>query len=510
MKKWIRLAWMCWMVCVIGQVSAHAMTLQTVDKQLFAAGPIGGDDYLKFKTAFENPAIDTVVLVNSPGGDLWTGLQVARMIAEKSYNTVAVGNCMSACSILFMAGKQRLFASTLNPAFNVIGIHGAHNSMTKIIDPVVQPQIFAFYKNRMGASFEATIVNQALYDMEDAGGMLRIPETQRNTKAVVTHCKGRQTPRAQCAEHKGHSGVSLGVLTDHALVDIRLPETMREVPAVLGKPLNKQFDSLEQHLTALAEQHCSQAACKEQVKKWLELEEHKAIASRAEGQGLAWQTKAPSAMRSFVQAIYRCNHARNLPIGLCRAESVNGYDVRGLYSLADQEHAAARQTLRVPADKFYGNEEFGGGFTSAKGYRMDHFDDITPQTLPDIHTVGTQALAQLLLSEQVPVVLDVWGGANDVLPTAKTLLNGGLAFADAVAEQAYHKRFEALLSLLAPDKNKALVFYCAGRNCWTSVNAVLRAKAAGYTQLYWYRGGYSAWKAAALPTALIDLQAVAH
>lgn len=510
MLRWIRFAWMCLTVCVMGHVTAHAMTLETVDKQLFATGFIGGDDYIKFKSAFENPAIDTVVLVNSPGGDLWTGLQVARMISEKSYNTVVAGNCMSACSILFMAGKQRRFADTLNPVFNVVGIHGAHNSITKAIDPVVQPQMFAFYKSVMGASFNADIVNQALYDMQDAGGMLRVPETQRNPKAVVIHCKGRQTPRARCTEHKEHNGVSLGVLTDHALIKINLPQTMREVPSVLGKPLDKVFESLEQHLTELADRQCIQALCKEQVKKWQGLEEHKAIAARVEGVGLAWQSKAPSAIRSFVQAIYRCNHARNLPVGLCRAESVNGYDVRGLYGLADQEHVAARQALRVPAEKFYGNEEFGGGFTSVKGYRMDNLDDITPQTLPGIQTVGTQALAKNLLSEQAPVVLDVWGGANDVLPTAKTFLNGGLAFADAVAEQAYQKRFVDLLSLLAPDKNKALVFYCAGRNCWTSVNAVLRAQAAGYTQVYWYRGGYSAWKAAALPTALMDLQAVAH
>jgi PQQ-dependent catabolism-associated CXXCW motif protein len=304
--------------------------------------------------------------------------------------------------------------------------------------------------------------------------------------------------------------VRLGVLSDDTLEAITLPAAMQELPTVLGKPLDQTFDSLEAHLLQLAERQCRSDSCKANAKKWADLEENKAIAVRTQGLGFGWKNNAPSAIVSMVQAIYACNHARNSPVGLCRAESVNGYDVRHLYTQAAQEHSKALEDLRVPAEKFYGNEEYGGALTSAKGYRLSDVHDATPQSLAHIRTIGTQDLAKALLDPVRPVVIDVWGGANDALPTAETLLNGGLAFDNSEKELPYHQRFTALLNLLAPDKNRPIVFYCTGHDCWLSANAAMRAVEAGYTQVLWYRGGYSAWKAAALPTALLQLQAVAY
>ncbi|MFZ4122564.1 MAG: rhodanese-like domain-containing protein [Caulobacterales bacterium] len=39
----------------------------------------------------------------------------------------------------------------------------------------------------------------------------------------------------------------------------------------------------------------------------------------------------------------------------------------------------------------------------------------------------------------------------------------------------------------------------AGAACWESYNAVLRAQAAGFTRVYWYRGGLRSWEEAQLP-----------
>lgn len=57
----------------------------------------------------------------------------------------------------------------------------------------------------------------------------------------------------------------------------------------------------------------------------------------------------------------------------------------------------------------------------------------------------------------------------------------------------------ALQTLTGGRRDRPLVFFCAGSACWESYNAVLRARAAGYTQLYWYRGGLASWSAAGLP-----------
>jgi PQQ-dependent catabolism-associated CXXCW motif protein len=45
-----------------------------------------------------------------------------------------------------------------------------------------------------------------------------------------------------------------------------------------------------------------------------------------------------------------------------------------------------------------------------------------------------------------------------------------------------------------------LVFFCQGVRCWESYNAALRAIAAGYRNVLWYRGGIYAWTQAGLPT----------
>ena len=52
-----------------------------------------------------------------------------------------------------------------------------------------------------------------------------------------------------------------------------------------------------------------------------------------------------------------------------------------------------------------------------------------------------------------------------------------------------------------------LVFFCLGVRCWESYNAALRARAAGYPNIYWYRGGWEAWDAHDLPKAPLILQA---
>jgi hypothetical protein len=187
--KQILFCLLCWMQCV----SLQAMTLEVVENKLFATGPVGGNDFNQFKDAFENSQIDTVVFVNSPGGDLWTGLIVGRMIADKGYQTVTVGSCISACSIMFMGGRDRRFGDSLRPAFNVIGIHGAHDANTKRVNPTAQPQIYGFYKQMVGEKFNSTIMNQALYEMDDAGSLLRIFETTRAPTATTYHCVSAQT-----------------------------------------------------------------------------------------------------------------------------------------------------------------------------------------------------------------------------------------------------------------------------------------------------------------------------
>jgi len=51
-----------------------------------------------------------------------------------------------------------------------------------------------------------------------------------------------------------------------------------------------------------------------------------------------------------------------------------------------------------------------------------------------------------------------------------------------------------------PDKSAQMVIFCHDGTCPWSYNLASQAVAAGYTAVYWYRGGINAWTAAGLPT----------
>ena len=64
-------------------------------------------------------------------------------------------------------------------------------------------------------------------------------------------------------------------------------------------------------------------------------------------------------------------------------------------------------------------------------------------------------------------------------------------------------RFQAALEKLTEgDKSRPLVFLGLSSDCWLSYNASLRAIAAGYKDVIWYRGGIDAWRGANLDTQL--------
>ena len=91
------------LLCLAATVSA--MSLEIQGNLVFASGPVV-DDLARFRDALDQAGVDTVVFVNSPGGDLWTGLRVGRLITERGINTVIAGYCVSACSIMFMGARS--------------------------------------------------------------------------------------------------------------------------------------------------------------------------------------------------------------------------------------------------------------------------------------------------------------------------------------------------------------------------------------------------------------------
>ena len=483
------------------------MTLEKQGSEVFATGPVGGDDWLKFSQAVADPAVDTVVLVNSPGGDLWDAMAISRLISERGYKTVLAGSCSSACALIFMGGKERRFSNAFGAATTYVGIHGARSRDTGSVVAQANPEMYALLKSAMGEKFNAGMVNTALYAMDDGGALLVIPDHIRNPRAAPFHCKSAQTLLKDCTPYPGTDALSLGVITHNDLVTLALPAAFRPSTALLGRAQTAPLADLGAYLDATGLAHCRDYRCKDRVTALLAEDGDKALAVADAGPGVGWSYKQPSLIRAVLTAVYFCNHPRNRPARLCTAAMANGFDLRHFYTEAEAEHRTALGLLQIPNAKFYAGEAYGGGFGSAHAYRLEKPFDVPPMRIDGVQTIGTQALVRMLKSDAPPTVIDV-GGTDETVPTASALLVGGNAYEDRALDAAFHGRFAALLKLLAPDVDRPLVIFGARRD-WLSVNAALRARQAGYAQVFWYRGGMEAWKSANLPSAVTTVRAVA-
>lgn len=56
------------------------------------------------------------------------------------------------------------------------------------------------------------------------------------------------------------------------------------------------------------------------------------------------------------------------------------------------------------------------------------------------------------------------------------------------------------LAKLPADKAAPIVFFCNGPECWKSYKGSTAALKAGYSKVFWFRGGMPEWVAAGLPT----------
>lgn len=122
----------------------------------------------------------------------------------------------------------------------------------------------------------------------------------------------------------------------------------------------------------------------------------------------------------------------------------------------------------------------------------------TPTQVPGAQVVGTQGLATAIASGMEMVLIDVLGGDYS-LPralSAPALASGG-QIGDRVQQQASHW----LDKITGGQREMPIVIFCSDPQCWLSYNATLRTAAAGYTNVYWYRGGLQAWQMAGLQMA---------
>ncbi|MFQ7901073.1 PQQ-dependent catabolism-associated CXXCW motif protein [Stutzerimonas degradans] len=143
---------------------------------------------------------------------------------------------------------------------------------------------------------------------------------------------------------------------------------------------------------------------------------------------------------------------------------------------------------------------------SADGYRQTQYRSPTPATAEGAQTVDTATLQRLLAERSDMLLVDVYrrqwlagqfidNEAHANLPGSVWLANTG----DGSLTPQWADYFSKNLARITQgDLQRPLVFYCRS-DCWLGWNATRRARALGYTDLYWYRDGIDGWEQAGLP-----------
>jgi rhodanese-related sulfurtransferase/ABC-type phosphate/phosphonate transport system substrate-binding protein len=121
---------------------------------------------------------------------------------------------------------------------------------------------------------------------------------------------------------------------------------------------------------------------------------------------------------------------------------------------------------------------------------------LTPSALPGATVVGAAEVAKLIASGVTPV------DTRTVKEFENEHINGAV-HAPYVERSLKDRDFDAKLddftAILNLPKDKPLIFFCNGPECWKSYKASKIAVENGFKQVYWYRMGMPEWREKAMP-----------
>jgi PQQ-dependent catabolism-associated CXXCW motif protein len=154
--------------------------------------------------------------------------------------------------------------------------------------------------------------------------------------------------------------------------------------------------------------------------------------------------------------------------------------------------APTQETLTDPAAvRVFGREGMDFG-VPPRNVVEENVGTLTPLTIPGARTITTGEVFNALHAGRRFLLVDVLDAPHPGLPGARRYPGVGMPVPTTDLAQLLEKD-------TGGDKAYPLVFYCQGPQCWESYNAALRARDAGYSNVYWYRGGLEAWGMANLP-----------
>lgn len=224
----------------------------------------------------------------------------------------------------------------------------------------------------------------------------------------------------------------------------------------------------------------------------------KAFAISATGQyGVA--TASSSSNKATLVALYWCNKRSG---AICRLKALQDSPTLDSYDRFDKLSTSALTKLAsVTPRGDPAGESRDSRVRTESALHPEPYHERTPMTAPGAARVTTADLVRMLKGADRPVLIDVgqWNAQHGTLPGAYWFQGGGIVGPTAADTDKISDLFGRLLDSLLGGKDRPVVFFCTGPQCWLSHNATMRAVALGYRRVSWYRGGVEAWRAAGLP-----------
>jgi tetratricopeptide (TPR) repeat protein len=126
----------------------------------------------------------------------------------------------------------------------------------------------------------------------------------------------------------------------------------------------------------------------------------------------------------------------------------------------------------------------------------------TPKTAPGVTTVGTDQLVAMLDGKK-PLVIDTMNHSWYRTVPGAVGLDQQRAVGGTFTDKVQSRLEQKLRGLTGGDMAKPIVTMSFNAASFDSYNLALRIRRAGYTSVYWYRGGREAWEVAGKPEDVV-------
>ena len=217
---------------ILHGVPANAMTMLRSNDTLVLYGKVETEDTQRFRRNLSDGEVHTVVLTESPGGDLGAAYGIAQLIKGRKINTAVQGNCFSSCAIMFMAGTERRMLDSKNLAGTRLGFHGPHNKQTREVSTEAIPKLREWLLKATDGKFPEELLDQAMYIKRASDMMLFYYPGADKKKGNIRFCtEGTLANPRKCETIEGHDIISVGILTTAELLKVEDLEPQAATPA---------------------------------------------------------------------------------------------------------------------------------------------------------------------------------------------------------------------------------------------------------------------------------------